>query len=106
LSTEQEKAGAIQAFEYTYELTWKTMRRLLQERGITIQSPRSTFREAGLEGLINNPETWMEFIKIRNITVHTYDEEEVQMVLSCLNDFSNELGLFLKNIGVPYAAIV
>jgi hypothetical protein len=26
LDTEQEQAGAIQAFEYCYELSWKTMR--------------------------------------------------------------------------------
>ncbi|WP_342267815.1 nucleotidyltransferase substrate binding protein [Candidatus Tisiphia endosymbiont of Empis tessellata] len=33
LDTEQNKAGAIQAFEYCYELTWKTMKRLLEVQG-------------------------------------------------------------------------
>lgn len=33
-NTEQEKAGTIQAFEYCFELVWKVMKRLLEERGI------------------------------------------------------------------------
>ncbi len=46
--SEQEKAGAIQAFEYSFELTWKTMRRLLGVRGIVANSPKAVFRKAAL----------------------------------------------------------
>ncbi|RTL07094.1 hypothetical protein EKK58_02865 [Candidatus Dependentiae bacterium] len=56
LNTEQEKAGAIQAFEYTYELSWKTMKRFLHERGREANSPRVVFRFAALEGFIQDPE--------------------------------------------------
>jgi hypothetical protein len=31
LDTEQEQAGAIQAFEYCFELSWKIMKRLLKK---------------------------------------------------------------------------
>lgn len=53
LQSEQEKAGAVQAFEYCYELSWKTMKRLLNERGVIVNSPREVFRCAALEGLID-----------------------------------------------------
>jgi hypothetical protein len=43
-NTEQEKAGTIQAFEYCFELSWKIMNRLLQERGRMANSPRDLFR--------------------------------------------------------------
>ena len=33
LDTEQEKAGAIQSFEYTFEITWKIMKRIIDKQG-------------------------------------------------------------------------
>lgn len=99
LGTEQEKAGAIQAFEYTYEQAWKAMKRLLETRGIIVQSPRETFREAAINEMIEHPDVWFDFIKVRNITVHTYDEEEIAEVLSFLEVFSQELRYFLRQVG-------
>ena len=98
-TTEQEKAGVIQAFEYCYELSWKTMKRLLQERGVEANSPRETFRLAAKEGFIDSPETWFVFLKCRNITVHTYNIDEANRVLEVCSDFSKEIKQFLVNIG-------
>ena len=99
LDTEQEQAGAIQAFEYCFELVWKTMKRLLETRGKIANSPREAFRMAGLEGFIKDPEVWFNFLKKRNITVHTYEEKEAKEVISVFSDFSSEINAFLKNIG-------
>jgi nucleotidyltransferase substrate binding protein (TIGR01987 family) len=77
-NTEQEKAGTIQAFEYCFELVWKVMKRLLEERGRVANSPKETFRMAALEGFIEDPELWFNFLKKRNLTVHTYEEKEVE----------------------------
>ncbi|MEK6734847.1 MAG: HI0074 family nucleotidyltransferase substrate-binding subunit [Pseudomonadota bacterium] len=99
INTEQEKAGAIQAFEYSYELIWKTMKRFLSLRGIIVNSPRETFRAAALEELIDDPETWFIFIKNRNIITHTYNETEVEKILSIFPLFSSKSKEFLKNIG-------
>jgi nucleotidyltransferase substrate binding protein (TIGR01987 family) len=62
LETEQEKAGAIQAFEYCFELSWKIMKRLLQVRGRIANSPKETFRMAALENFIDDPELWYDFL--------------------------------------------
>ncbi len=99
--TEQEKAGTIQAFEYCFELTWKLMKRLLEERGRIANSPRETFRMAGLEGFIRDPELWFDFLKKRNLTVHSYQEEEAENVLATCEIFSQEVKRFLHQIGVP-----
>lgn len=61
--TEQEKAGAIQAFEYCFELVWKIMKKLLEERGRIANSPKETFRMAALEGFIQDVEVWFNFFK-------------------------------------------
>lgn len=99
-STEQEKAGTIQAFEYCFELTWKIMRRLLAERGSIANSPREAFRMAALEGFIADPELWFDFLKKRNLTVHTYQESEVEKVLAICPIFSEEVKKFLKQLGI------
>lgn len=89
--TERDKAGAIQAFEFCYELAWKTLKRILSQRGIETRSPRDCFREAALNNLIADPKIWFRFIEIRNITVHTYDETTVEEVLGIFEDFSSAL---------------
>lgn len=100
--TEQERAGIIQAYEYCFELSWKTMKRLLEERGNIANSPRETFRMAALEGFIDDPEIWFDFLKKRNMTVHTYNPNEADAVIAVCASFSIEIKKFLISIGVEY----
>ena len=97
--TEQQRAGTIQAFEYCFELSWKIMKRLLENRGRTANSPREAFRMAALEGFIADPEIWFDFLKKRNLTVHTYNETDADLVISIVPIFAAEVKEFLKNIG-------
>ena len=98
--TEQEKAGTIQAFEYCFELVWEIMKRLLEQRGKIANSPRETFRMAALENFITDPELWFDFLKKRNMTVHTYNQIEAEQVISVCAEFSSEIKQFLANIGI------
>ena len=52
---EQDRAGAIQAFEFCFELAWKTIKRILTQKGIDVRSPRDAFREAAANNLIDDP---------------------------------------------------
>ena len=76
------------------------MKRLLEVRGKVANSPKETYRMAALEGFIGDPELWFDFLKKRNMTVHTYEEKEALEVISVFPNFSRELQAFLKNIGV------
>lgn len=99
IKTEQEKAGAIQAYEYCFELVWKVMKKLLEERGKIANSPKETFRMAALEGFIQNVELWFNFLKMRNLIVHTYEEHEADKVIEVLPLFSQEVKNFLSILG-------
>ncbi len=71
-----EKQGLIQGFEYTHELAWNTMRDFLREKGVqNLYGSKDSTREAFKQGLISAGETWMEMIRDRNLTSHTYNEE-------------------------------
>ena len=86
-----EKSGAIQHFKCCYELSWKFLRRVLASRGIEVNSPREIFRAAAQEKLIDNPETWFEFIGMRNQTVHTYNKVLAEEIFASLPAFKVEL---------------
>jgi len=82
-----EQQGLIQAFEYTHELAWKTLKDFLEARGVqNIYGSRDTTREAFKAGLIDNGEVWMEMIQSRNLTSHTYNEETASVVFSAIVD--------------------
>ena len=78
-----EKQGLIQAFEYTHELAWKTMKDFLEYRGATerIYGSKDATRQAFAVGLVSEGEVWMQMIQSRNLTSHTYDEERVEEIV-------------------------
>lgn len=78
--SELEIDGAIQRFEFTYELYWKLLKDYLQTQGIRCQSPRSCFKEAYRLGLIEDETAALKMLEDRNETVHLYDEETSRAV--------------------------
>lgn len=72
--TDLEKQGLIQSFEFTHELAWMTIKDYFSYQGNTsIMGSRDAAREAFQKGLIENGEIWMDMIKSRNLTSHTYN---------------------------------
>lgn len=70
------KEGLIQRFEYTHELAWNVMKDFLSHAGNTnIYGSKDATKEAFSAALIVNGEVWMDMIKSRNKTSHTYNEE-------------------------------
>jgi nucleotidyltransferase substrate binding protein (TIGR01987 family) len=70
-----EKQGMIQAFEFTHELAWNVMKDYFQFQGQSnITGSRDASREAFKMGLVSDGDTWMEMIKSRNQTSHTYNQ--------------------------------
>ncbi len=78
---ELEKQGLIQAFEYTFELAWSTIKDYFESQGeVSILGSRDAFRQAFKRGLIQNGEIWMEMITSRIATSHTYNEEVAEKI--------------------------
>ena len=82
-----EKQGAIQAFEFTHELAWKTLKDFLEARGNQdLFGSRDVTREAFKLDLIEDGQNWMEMIKSRNLTSHTYDESTADEILEMIKN--------------------
>ena len=78
--TEIEKDGVIQRFEFTFELFWKTLKIILQYKGIEARSPRSAIKEAFRAGLIDDDEIFLDMLEDRNLTSHIYDETTAEEI--------------------------
>lgn len=94
---ELEEQGLIQSFEYTHELAWKTLKDFLEDRGNKeIFGSKDATREAFKLGLIQEGETWMDMIKSRNETTHTYNEETTKKIAGAILEHYYNAFLNLK----------
>lgn len=100
---EAAKEGLIQRFEFTHELAWNLLKDYLEYQGIVgISGPRDATRQAFERGIISDGETWMDMIRSRNITSHTYNEATANKIY--LKIGNRYLPLFQK-LGVKLLAI-
>ncbi|GMQ31610.1 nucleotidyltransferase substrate binding protein [Algoriphagus confluentis] len=100
-----EQQGLIQAFEFTHELAWNILKDYFVHQGnSSITGSRDATREAFRRGLIEDGESWMEMIKSRNQSSHTYNEEvateisaQIKMVyFGLLKDLEGKLSKLQK----------
>jgi nucleotidyltransferase substrate binding protein (TIGR01987 family) len=96
------RAGLIQTFEYTFELSHKMIRRYLAE---TEPSPAAV-AELTFEGLIRRADelglvhvpvaVWKDFRQARTDTSHTYNEDKALLVVARIPAFGQEAA-FLRD---------
>ncbi len=95
--SELEEQGLIKAFEYTYELAWNTIKDFLEFKGQTdIYGSRDATRKAFELGIIEDGESWMDMLKSRNTTSHTYNEEVAEEICQAVFDVYFSLFVQLK----------
>ena len=97
------RAGAIQNFEFTYELCWKFIKRWLRKNSSPEDSdhPRTRndlFRLAARFGLIKNPVPWFKYGNARNLMSHTYDQKKAREIYLITNDFLSDAKYLLKQL--------
>lgn len=87
-----KRDAAIQRFEYTFELSYKMLKRYLE---LTSPSPatidqvdfRELLRLGGEAGVVENVAEWFVFRDKRNITSHAYDEKKAKEVYDVIPAF-------------------
>jgi nucleotidyltransferase substrate binding protein (TIGR01987 family) len=99
VTREAIRAGVIQHFEFTYELSWKFIRRWLETNigrdsadGVT---RRELFRMGAENRLIDDVEAWMRYHTARNSTSHTYNLSIAAQVYAASLDFVHDAGRLL-----------
>jgi len=90
--------SSIQCFEFTLELVWKTLRRVLELYGEQVSNSRDTFRLAMKIHVVTDPTKWFEFIELRNLSSHIYKEEVAKKIYACLPDFADHVDAVIQKL--------
>lgn len=64
----------IKAYEFSFELSWKTLKDLLAWNGVDARLPREVLKQAFATGLIDEGQIWIDMLEQRNLMAHTYDQ--------------------------------
>ncbi len=97
-------AAAIQAFEFTYEVSIKMLRRYIKAvsdnpRLASELSFNDAIRRALHLGLVQSElDAWKEYRRLRGITSHTYNKDKAQMVFGCVPDFLEDAKYLLDQL--------
>lgn len=83
------RMGIIGQFNLTFELSWKALREVLLLHGVNkvgTGSPREIIK-AGYEfHFLSDEETWLDMLKRRNQSIHIYDEDIAEELVSLIFD--------------------
>ncbi len=79
----RDRAGIIRAFEFTFEQSWKAIQKMAHQLGASVASPKTAFIFAMQNNWIDPKQeaVWLELLRDRNLTSHTYQEELANEVL-------------------------
>lgn len=91
-----EQQGIIQCFEFTFELSWKTLRDYLKPQGVICQFPREVIKQAFQNQIISAGEFWLDMLGKRNLLAHTYDEDIAMKAYRLIKDhFAPQIEKFI-----------
>jgi nucleotidyltransferase substrate binding protein (TIGR01987 family) len=82
-TSQLEKEGIIQRFQFTLELGWKTLKDRMESDGLLLAqiSPKMVVKEAFKAKYIDQIEIWLDMINDRNLLSHTYDFTVMEEVI-------------------------
>jgi nucleotidyltransferase substrate binding protein (TIGR01987 family) len=78
--------AVIKAYEFSFELSWKTLKDLLNHEGIDAQLPREVLRQAFAAGLLEDGQLWIDMLEQRNLMAHTYDVRRARIALALIHE--------------------
>ncbi len=103
-NSEFVRDSCIQRFEYTYELSWKTLKRYLElvspnPNEIDMLSFQELIREANEKNLLlSNWETWKLYRIYRGTTSHAYNQNKANEIYEEIPGFLNEIQFLIKQL--------
>jgi len=81
-----KRDAVIKRFEFTYELLWKTYKKIARLEKLDYFNPKACFQFAFKSGLIDDEGVFLEIIDARNKTSHVYSQEEAKKIYAFIKE--------------------
>lgn len=88
-SNEIYRTGVIGQYNLTFELAWKAIQSVMRIHSVAENetgSPREVIKQAYKIGFIDNAEQWQLMLKKRNVSIHIYNEKEINEMIDLIFD--------------------
>lgn len=79
--------ATIQRFEFTIEFVWQLLKAILEDQGVKLQYPKEVLQTAFKGHLIDNEDTWLNMLRDRNLSSHTYDEKLADKIFANIQTY-------------------
>ena len=83
------RTGIIWQFNLTLELAWKALQEILKLHGAAgaeTGSPREILQLGYKLGFLNDSAVWLLMLKKRNVSVHIYNEDDIDEMILLIRD--------------------
>lgn len=93
---EWTRDAAIQRFEFTFELAWKSVAAAAWVQGLEVASPRRAWQSAFQLGWVDDDRLWLDILEDRSRASHSYREATADRIRDRLPSYAGALrGLLL-----------
>ena len=83
------RTGIVRQFNLTFELAWKALQEILKLHGAAgaeTGSPREILQLGYKLGFLNDSAVWLLMLKKRNVSVHLYNEDDIDEMILLVRD--------------------
>ncbi len=83
------RTGVIGQFNLTFELAWKALQEVMRMHSVaeaSTGSPREILQLGYKIGFIRDSEIWLLMLKKRNLSVHIYNEDDIDELILLIRD--------------------
>ena len=84
-TSDRDRAGVIQAFEFTFETTWKLLERVAEREGLEAESPKRAVTAAYKLGIVHDENLWLAMLQDRNLTTHVYHSQLADRIFTAIS---------------------
>ena len=100
---EQFRAATIQAFEFSYELAIRMIRKQLAQIVANPDALREMdfadlMCDAANTGIIRDPPSYMRYRELRNAKSHTYNAEQAEATVDVADEFLRDMRFLLQEL--------
>lgn len=90
--------STIQRFEFSFELFWKYLERLLEQLGVALMYPPDVIKAACAGNLLEDEDQWISMMHDRNRTSHCYSQSQADEIYNRIKGYAQVMSATFRSL--------